>query len=207
MSPASKVKAWGRTGSKAVRFSTAPLGLPGRLTTSDDPQVPAIGLERAARGVARIPSLSIRNTSPGADPVENGLGGFRRHVPGSESGAAGCDDQAGLSRQVFDSLAYFDSFVRNGRSCDDGVSLGFQQSDQGCPGDILAVTAGNSIRHRQDRGGMRVDRGRVCPLGQVPFKIERSPDGGATADPIRDDPNGCSELPRSLCRAVCDDRA
>src|SRR3990170_3845318 len=66
------------TGKIAVRFSEAPRGDPGRLTTSDDSTTPATARDRAAIGVAFNPAANMRWTIPGAgrdtiDAVASGV--------------------------------------------------------------------------------------------------------------------------------------
>lgn len=72
--PLSRSNAWVITPElrSAEMFSPAALGLPGKVTTSVDPIVPATGREREARGVIWIDELSKRWTTPGAERSKSG---------------------------------------------------------------------------------------------------------------------------------------
>jgi hypothetical protein len=104
--------------------------------------------------------------------VEHRPGRFRSHVSRSESRPSGGDPQDGLTREIPDSLAYLWTLVGDDVASYDGVALAFQEVEQGCPGKILAVTVGNSVRDREDRGRMAVNGFRLC---QIPLKIGRPP--------------------------------
>lgn len=138
--------------------------------------------------------------------VEHRPGRLRCHVSRSESRPSGGHHQVGLTREIPDSPAYLWALVRDDVASYDGVALAFQEVEQGCPGTILALTVGNSVRDREDRGRMAVNGFR---LFQIPLKIERPPNGGVPAtagrDPFLDGSKGGSELPGSLCRGACDD--
>ena len=63
--PASVSSAWSRTGTIASSDSSAPFGLPGRLTIRLPPRTPATPRLRSAIGVERRPSARIASASPG----------------------------------------------------------------------------------------------------------------------------------------------
>src|SRR5690606_109819 len=66
VSPPRSCRTWGSTGRRASRFSRAPLGEPGKLTTRLSPTVPAVPRDKAAIGVDSSPRAIISCTSPGA---------------------------------------------------------------------------------------------------------------------------------------------
>ncbi len=63
--PARVSSAWSRTGSIAASDSIAPLGLPGRFTTSARPMTPTTPRDRSASGVDRRPAARMASARPG----------------------------------------------------------------------------------------------------------------------------------------------
>ncbi len=65
----------------AARHSSAPLGEPGRLTTSARPRTPAMPRESGAMGLER----RIASARPGAGPVDHLCRPLRGQVPRDRS--------------------------------------------------------------------------------------------------------------------------
>ena len=85
--------ACGSTGRIVARFSTAPLGLPGRLTISVRPRMPATARLSMACGVMRRLAARIASARPGASRSITDTRRFRRDVTRRKAGAAGRQHQ------------------------------------------------------------------------------------------------------------------
>ena len=75
------------------RHSATPLGLPGRVTISVRPRIPATDRLIMAIGVFSRVRARMVSARPGTLPVDNGEAGLGSHVGGRHAGAAGGHDE------------------------------------------------------------------------------------------------------------------
>ena len=85
---------YGTAGMTASRHSRIAAGLPGRLTMSELPRMPAVCRDRIAVGTDLSDTARISSPKPGKQLVAHGLGRLGRHVAPRRAGAAGGDDEA-----------------------------------------------------------------------------------------------------------------
>ena len=87
--PASVSSAWSSSGTRASSDSSAPFGLPGRLTISARPRTPTTPRDRSANGCLRPPCRAHGLAHPGHLVVDDGLRRLWRDIARREAGAAG----------------------------------------------------------------------------------------------------------------------
>ena len=80
----------------ALRFSDAPFGDPGRLTTRADPSVPAAAPRQRRHGCLLQPAGDHGVNQAGSLSVEHRPGGLGSDVSYTETRASGGDDEVGL---------------------------------------------------------------------------------------------------------------